>query len=110
MRRRDFLAAIAGATALPSVTRAAQRTDPVIGYLYAGALETSAKVLEAYWKGLAEQGYVRGRNLGVEYREARNDVGRLPDLARELVGCQVSVIAVPGSAPAVLAAKAATAT
>jgi putative ABC transport system substrate-binding protein len=110
MRRRDFLAAIAGATTVPAVARAAQRRDPVVGYLYAGVLETSTEVLEVFWKGLVEQGYVRGRNVAVEYREAQNDLGRLPDLARDLVSREVSVIAVPGSAPAVLAAKAATVT
>jgi|SRR5579871_1527705 len=110
MRRRDFLAAFAGATALPSIVRAAQRRDPVIGYLYAGVLETRTEFLATFWQGLAEQGYVKGRNVDIEYREARNDLGRLPDLARDLVGREVSVIAVPGSGPAIRAAKAATAT
>ncbi len=110
MRRRDFLAAIAGAAACTPVARAAQRPDPVIGYLYAGSFGTYAESVEAFWKGLAELGYVRGRNVSVEFREAHNDLSRLPDLARDLVRREVSVIAVPGSGPAVLAARAATAT
>ena len=110
MRRRDFLAAIAAATACSPPARAAQRRDPVIGYLYAGSLGANPDSGEAFWKGLAELGYVKGRNVEVEYREARNDLTRLPDLARDLVRREVSVIYVPGSGPAVFAAKAATAT
>lgn len=109
MRRRDFLAALAGATAC-SPSRAARRSDPVIGYLYAGLLETSRDYLEAFWQGLAELGYVQGQNVRAEFREARNDASRLPELARDLVRREVSVIAVPGSGVAVRAAKAATAT
>ncbi len=111
MRRREFLAAVAGAVASAPRARAAGRADPVIGYLYAGSLGPDPDaVRDAFWKGLAERGYVRGRNIGVEYREAHNDVSRLAELARDLVQRQVSVIYVPASGPAVLAAKAATAT
>ena len=108
MRRRDFLAAVAGATAGLQQARAAQRSDPVIGYLYAGVL--GADPNPAFWKGLADLGYERGRNVGVEYREAQNDVSRLAELARDLVRRQVSVIFVPASGPALFAAKAATTT
>ena len=110
MRRRDFLAAFVGATACSPRARAAQRSDPVIGYLYAGSLGANADGQGAFWQGLAELGYARGRNVSVEYREAHNDVSRLPDLARDLVQRQVSVIFVPASGPALFAAKAATAT
>ncbi len=110
MRRRDFLAAVAGAAAGSLQARAAQHRDPVIGYLYAGTLANVPDIVEAFWKGLAEQGYVRGRNVEVEYREAQNDAGRLPALARDLVRREVSVIVVPGSGPALFALKAATST
>ena len=39
MRRREFLAAVAGTLACTPRSRAAARPDPVIGYLYAGSLE-----------------------------------------------------------------------
>ncbi len=110
MRRREFLAAIGAAAACPARSRAARRPDPVIGYLYAGALETNPGSVEAFWQGLAELGFVRGRNVTAEFREAKNQTDRLADLARDLVSRQVSVIAVPGSGLAALAAKAATAT
>src|SRR5262249_11857616 len=109
MRPRDFLAAVAGAVACAPRARAAQRSDPVIGYLYAGSFGPDPGAADqGFWKGVAEQGYVRGRNVGVEYREAKNDLGRLPDLARDLVRREVSVIFVPASGPALHAAKAVT--
>lgn len=110
MRRREFLAAIAGTLACSPRSRAAQRPDPVIGYLYAGSLDGDSDTPAAFWKGLAEFGYVRGRNVSVEVRAADNDVSRLPDLARDLVRRQVSVIFAPASGPAMFAAKAATTT
>ena len=109
MRRRQFLAAVAGAFACTPRARAAQRPDPVIGYLYAGSFGPDpGAVDEGFWKGVAEQGYMRGRHVAVEYREAKNDLRQLRDLARDLVRREVSVIYVPASGPALHAAKAAT--
>jgi putative ABC transport system substrate-binding protein len=110
MRRRDLLAAVAAAAACSPPSRAAQRSDPVIGYLYAGSLANNPDSTEAFWKGLAELGYVQGRNVRAEYREAKNDLGRVPDLVRDLVRREVNVIYVPGSGPAARVAMAATAT
>jgi ABC-type uncharacterized transport system substrate-binding protein len=110
MRRREFLAAAAGALACAPRARAAQPADPVIGYLYAGGAGTHPESEAAYWKGLAELGYVKGRNVGVEMRAADNDLRRLPDMARDLVRRQVNVIFVPASGPALFVAKAATTT
>ncbi len=109
--RRQLLAAIAGTLACPPVSRAAQRPDPVIGILYAGSFAAITNgSRKAFWRGLAESGYEWGRNVEIEIRQAHNDLGRLPDLARDLVHRQVSVIFVSGSWPAVRAAKAATTT
>ena len=110
MRRRDFLAAFAGVAAFPRPARAAQRSDPVIGYLYAGPPGTNRDDQAAFWQGLAELGYERGRNVKVEFRAAQDDASRLPALARDLVRRQVSVIYVPASGPALFAVKAATTT
>jgi putative ABC transport system substrate-binding protein len=110
MRRRDFLVALAGAAACSAPSRAAQRGDPVIGYFYAGSPGGGPETQAAFWRGLGELGYTKGRNVGFEYRAAQNDVSRLLEVARDLVHRQVSVIFVPASGPALMAAKAATAT
>jgi putative tryptophan/tyrosine transport system substrate-binding protein len=110
MRRRDFLVGVAGGLACSPRARAARPRDPVIGYLYAGSLDASPDAQAAFWKGLAELGYTRGRNVSVEVRAADNDLSRLPELARDLVRRQVSIIYVPASGPALFAAKAATTT
>src|SRR5262249_29729956 len=59
---------------------------------------------------LAEMGYVEGRNVTFEYREAKGDVSRLPELARDLVRRQVDLILSPGSGLAAQAAMAETST
>ena len=110
MRRRDFITGLGGAGfAWPVIARAQQRM-PVIGYLYSGTLETSALLMAAFRQGLGEQGFSEGRNVAIEYRFANNDPRRLPELAADLVRRRVAVIVVPGIAPSVHAAMAATTT
>jgi putative ABC transport system substrate-binding protein len=64
---------------------------------------------EAFRQGLRDLGYVEGRNLVIEYRDAEGKSERLPALAAELVALKVDVIFAPTTATA-LAAKQATRT
>jgi putative ABC transport system substrate-binding protein len=82
----------------------------VIGYLAPESPGPFASRLKAFQEGLAESGYVEGRNVAIEYRWAEGQYSRLPSLAADLVSRKVAVIVASGGAPVALAAKAATAT
>jgi putative ABC transport system substrate-binding protein len=110
MRRRDFIAALGGAAAWPAVGRAQQSAMPVIGLLNGQTSAASTSFLVAFRQGLAEAGFVEGRNVAIVYRSAEGNTDRLPALAAELVSLKVAVIASVGGDRSVLSAKAATAT
>jgi putative ABC transport system substrate-binding protein len=73
-------------------------------------LAASPHLPEAFRQGLRDLGYVEGRNLVIEYRDAEGKVDRLPALAAELVALKVDVIVTGGGTIAALAAKQATRT
>ena len=107
MKRREFIALFGGTAAAWSLAaRAQQSTIPVIGVLQIGT--PTSYDLSGFRQGLKEAGYVEGQNLRIEYRFANDDPARLPELAADLVGRKVNVIAAVASALAARAAKDAT--
>ena len=108
-RRRDVLALMAGAATWTTFVHAQKPAMPVIGYLCAESPELFASRLKAFHEGLAEAGFVEGRNVAIEYQWAEGQYTRLPALAANLVARNVDVLVAPGGAPVALAAKAATA-
>jgi putative ABC transport system substrate-binding protein len=67
-------------------------------------------LVAAFRRGLDEAGFVEGRNVAMEFREAEGQYDRLPALAADLVSRRAAVIVVTGPPAAALAAKSATAT
>jgi putative ABC transport system substrate-binding protein len=110
MRRREFVAALGGAAAWPTVAVAQQSAMPVVGFMSAREPEESKHLVGAFRRGLADGGFVEGQNVAIEFRWAYGHYDRLPALAADLVNRRVSVIAAVGGEPSALAAKAATST
>jgi putative ABC transport system substrate-binding protein len=111
MRRREFIR-LFGSTvvAWPLTARAQQAAMPVIGYLGVTSLNEQPQRLAGFQQGLAETGFTEGKNLLIEYRWAEGHFDRFPALVAELIKRQVAVIAVLGTSPGAVAAKAATTT
>jgi ABC-type uncharacterized transport system substrate-binding protein len=107
MRRRDFIAGLAGsAAAWPFATQAQQSTVPLVGFLRPTRAEDSGHLVAAVRQGLRESGYTTDK-VTIEPRWADGLIERLAGLAGELVSLRVSAI-VAASSLAAKAAKSAT--
>ena len=98
--RRTLLATatVACAAALP--VRAQSRL-PRVGWLDMGNTSVYAQLTEAgFIQGLAEAGYVDGKNVILDRRSAEGQIKRLPALARELATAGADVFFAPGKAQA----------
>jgi putative tryptophan/tyrosine transport system substrate-binding protein len=111
VKRREFMGLLGGTVlGWPLVAHAQQTAMPVIGVLSGASSDTMRELMAAFHRGLADAGFASGRNVAIEYRWAEGSNDRLPALALDLVRREVAVIAVVGSTPGALAAKAATQT
>ena len=110
--RRAFLGGLAGGLLAAPLTAEGQQPGRIarIGYLAANLAVADPRTREAFLQGLRDLGYVEGRNLLIEYRDAAGKTERFPALAAELVALKVDVIVAAGGTLAALAAKQATTT
>jgi putative tryptophan/tyrosine transport system substrate-binding protein len=97
MKRREFIALLGSAAALPIAARA-QQLEKVwrIGYLGFGSASSWRSEVEALQSGLHDLGYVEGKNIIIEFRWAER-ADQTPDLAVQLVRMNVDVIFAPAS-------------
>src|SRR5262249_36989079 len=101
----------AGALLAFAGTAEAQQTKktPRIGYLIGSSPSADAARYEAFRQSLRELGYVEGKNIVIEARNAEGKSDRFPALVAELVRLKVDVIVTSG-ANTTRAAKEATTT
>jgi putative tryptophan/tyrosine transport system substrate-binding protein len=97
--------------ALPLATYAQQRSGYVarIGFLTRKTDASVASQIDAFRQGLHDLGWVEGKNIGIQYRDAGGQLDRLGPLAAELVSLNVDVI-VTADTPPTQAAEQATST
>ena len=88
MQRRGFITILGGAAAWPLMARA-QGAMPVIGFL--STLPSGANEA-AFRRGLAEEGYVEGKNLAIEKRFTNFRPELMKEAAGDLVRLEVNVI------------------
>ena len=109
MRRREFITLLGGAVTWPLVASAQQhaRTPPHVVHLAPVDIPSQTDTTRRL---LSELGYVDGRNIRLEFRNAAGNVDALPALAQELVRERDIDVIVAISTPAALAAYKATQT
>jgi putative ABC transport system substrate-binding protein len=100
LRRREFIAALAGAAAWPLAARA-QQGDRLrrIGVLI-GRDENDPEgkaYASAFIQALAGLGWTVGRNVRMDFRWTGGDINRIRALAQELVGLQPDIIVTHGT-------------
>jgi putative tryptophan/tyrosine transport system substrate-binding protein len=110
IERRKFLATLGGAAAWSLAARAQQSRLPAVGFLNPASKDTRRDWIAAFYQGLAEAGYVEGRNVTIEFRWAEGRNERLPPLAADLVQRRVAVMVAADGTAAAVAAKGATST
>jgi len=94
MRRRDFIKAMVGSAVLwpPAAYAAQQSAMPVVGFLSGRSLASDSNLVTVFSQALSEAGYVNGQNVAIEFRWADGQLGRLPELAAQLIERKVAVI------------------
>jgi len=112
MQRREFITLLGGAAVAWPLGALAQQPLPKarrIGFLTRYSDASVSAQIDAFRQGLRDLGWLEGKSISIEYRNADGQVDRLPMLAAELVALNVDVI-VTVDTPPTQAAKQATST
>jgi len=111
VKRREFIAGIGSTAAWPLAARAQPAPVPIIGVLNGRQHDAFAdRWVAAFQQGLADAGFIVGKNVSIEFRWANLQFGQLPSLVSDLINRHVAVIFAADSTGPIRAAKAATAT
>jgi putative ABC transport system substrate-binding protein len=110
VKRREFITGLGSEAAWPVVGRAQQSGPAVVGFLDFFGPNLGGPIAEAFRAGLAEAGFIEGRNLSIEYRAGRGNARQVADFAAELVNRPVALIVASGALAPARAAKRATST
>jgi putative ABC transport system substrate-binding protein len=108
VKRREFITLVGGAVACPLVARAQQPPMSVIGFMSSRSATDSERAVEAFEKGLADNGFNSGKTIEIRYVWANGDYEQLKAFAKSFVKEKVAVIVAVGGVPSATAAKQAT--
>jgi putative tryptophan/tyrosine transport system substrate-binding protein len=100
MHRRSLVLVSLAIAGLPRVLLAQSTKQYRIAYLTGYSAEVDGPLFAAFKRGLSELGYVEGRNMVIDARQAAGRVERLPAMAVELARLKPDLFVVGGSAPA----------
>jgi putative ABC transport system substrate-binding protein len=109
MRRREFIALLGGAAALPLLARAQQpERERRIGVLQGGSADDQELqvAFAAFLQGLHQLGWIDGRNVRIDRRLGAGDADVIRKHATELVALAPDVIVTAGTAAVVQALQA----
>src|SRR5215471_2911931 len=107
MHRREFIT-VAGGSLVATLSAGAQQPERMARIGLFAPPPRNAEI-EAFLEGLRNLGWIEGKNIHVEYRDAGGDDSRLPALAVELASLDIDVL-VTATTAGVLAAHRATTT
>ena len=109
MRRREVIAGLASAAAMPFAARAQSGAVRKLGFLGVSSPSAQSQWTAAFVQRLRELGWIEANNIVIEYRWAEGRTERFPEIVAEFVRLNVDAIVTAGTA-ATLAAKRASST
>src|SRR4051812_9173765 len=104
MDRRDTGLALLTLVAAPIAAQAQPAAKPRPNRYPSPNPGSTPRLRDAFLQGLRDLGYVEGRNVVIEYRDAAGKLERVPVLAAELVALKVDAIFVAGGTRVTLGA------